>query len=82
MKDENNSIFPLRGVKILDLTRLIQGAFCTSTLGGVGAEVVKVEEIEVGDYGKPFHTPRHSLGKWFWKLTTRKQAESCTFYLR
>jgi crotonobetainyl-CoA:carnitine CoA-transferase CaiB-like acyl-CoA transferase len=55
MKDENNSIFPLRGIKVLDLTRLIPGAFCTSILGDVGAEVIKVEEIKVGDYARQIH---------------------------
>jgi crotonobetainyl-CoA:carnitine CoA-transferase CaiB-like acyl-CoA transferase len=41
---------PLSGTRILDLTRLLPGAFCTMVLAGMGADVVKVEEPGTGDY--------------------------------
>lgn len=41
---------PLSGVKILDLSRLLPGPFCTMLLADMGADVVKVEDPDGGDY--------------------------------
>jgi crotonobetainyl-CoA:carnitine CoA-transferase CaiB-like acyl-CoA transferase len=41
---------PLNGVKVLDITRLLPGGFCSHLLSEFGAEVIKVEEPGKGDY--------------------------------
>jgi alpha-methylacyl-CoA racemase len=41
---------PLAGVRVLDLSRLLPGGFCSLLLADYGAEVLKVEDTGLGDY--------------------------------
>ena len=44
------SELPLSDVRVLDLTRLLPGGFCSQLLADFGADVVKVEDTKMGDY--------------------------------
>jgi alpha-methylacyl-CoA racemase len=41
---------PLEGVRVLDLSRLLPGGFCSLLLADYGADVLKVEDMGLGDY--------------------------------
>ena len=41
---------PIDGVRVLDLSRLLPGGFCSLLLADFGADVVKVEDTGMGDY--------------------------------
>ncbi len=49
---------PLEGYRVLDLSRILAGPFCTMVLADQGAEVIKVERPDIGDdtrtWGPPF----------------------------
>jgi crotonobetainyl-CoA:carnitine CoA-transferase CaiB-like acyl-CoA transferase len=44
------SELPLSDIRVLDLTRLLPGGFCSLLLADLGADVVKVEDTGMGDY--------------------------------
>ena len=48
----------LDGIKVIDLSRVLAGPFCTMILGDMGAEVIKIESVDAGDetrgWGPPF----------------------------
>jgi len=52
---------PLAGVRVLDLTRLLPGPFCTLLLRRLGAEVIKLEPLRGGDWVR--YLPPHVEGR-------------------
>src|SRR5947209_15406235 len=41
---------PLDGLRVLDLTRLLPGGYCSLLLADFGADVIKLEDTRMGDY--------------------------------
>jgi len=57
---------PLEGVRVLDLSRLLPGGFCSLLLADFGADVLKVEDTGMGDYirwSPPFYDGAHESAR-------------------
>lgn len=52
---------PLKGIKILDLSRVLAGPTCTLLLADLGADVIKVEQVGKGDDTRSWSPPAAPL---------------------
>ncbi len=65
---------PLDGVKVLDLSRLLPGPFCSLLLSDMGAEVVKIEPPGKGDYTRWLPPIVDGMGAAFIALNRGKKS--------
>jgi len=72
---------PLHGVRVLDLSRVVSGPFCTMLLGDLGAEVIKIEEPRSGDESRTFGPP-FVAGESAYYLSVNRNKKSCALDLK
>ena len=71
---------PLKGVRILDLTRVLAGPYCAMLLGDMGAEVIKVEEPGKGDDTRGW--PPFAGGESTYFMSVNRNKKSITLNLK
>ncbi len=71
---------PLDGVRVVDLTRLLPGAYCTLVLADLGADVIKVEDPHGGDLMRTL--PPHVGGLSVYHHALNRNKRSVTLDLR
>ncbi len=64
---------PLAGIRVLDLTRLLPGPVATLHLADLGAEVIKIEDPQVGDYARTLGTGQGDDSAYFRMINRNKQ---------
>ncbi|MFW6076315.1 MAG: CaiB/BaiF CoA transferase family protein [Hyphomicrobiales bacterium] len=71
---------PLSGIRIIDLTRVLSGPFCTMLLGDMGAEVIKVEPPGKGDPIRNQGAMRDGLSWYFASFNRNKKSVELDLY--
>jgi CoA:oxalate CoA-transferase len=71
---------PLAGIRVLDLTRVLSGPFCTMLLGDLGADIIKVETPGEGDTVRAQGAIKDGLSWYFANYNRNKR--SITLNLR
>ncbi|PKL09194.1 MAG: carnitine dehydratase [Spirochaetae bacterium HGW-Spirochaetae-7] len=65
---------PLEGIRVLDLTRVLAGPFCTMMLSDLGAEIIKVEVPVTGDDSRMFGPFRNGQSLYFINVNRGKES--------
>jgi crotonobetainyl-CoA:carnitine CoA-transferase CaiB-like acyl-CoA transferase len=71
---------PLGGIRVLDLTRVLAGPFCSQILGDMGAEVIKIEEPGRGDDTRRW--PPFVGGEATYFMSVNRNKQSLTLNLK
>ncbi len=70
----------LSGLRVLDLTRVLAGPFCTMMMADMGAEVIKIEEPKRGDDSRAFAPFKNGESSYYMNLNRNKKG--CTLNLK
>ena len=69
-------MLPLEGIKIVDLTRVLSGPYCTMILADFGAEVIKIETPKTGDDSRAFGPYVNGESAYYMSINRNKKSIS------
>ena len=64
----------IKGIKVLDLTRLTPGAYATKLMAEMGADVVKIEDTGNGDYMRIVGPMVDDASVWYYAVNVSKKS--------
>jgi crotonobetainyl-CoA:carnitine CoA-transferase CaiB-like acyl-CoA transferase len=64
----------LAGIRVVDLSRILSGPFCSMFLADMGAEVIKIEDVEDGDPVRHQGVLRHGFSLYFASFNRNKRS--------
>ena len=76
----NEDTPPLKGIRVLDLSRVLAGPFCSMTLSDLGAEIIKVEIPGTGDDTRTFPPFINGMSSYY--LSVNRGKKSITMDLK
>lgn len=67
---------PLKGIRVIDLTRIVAGPYCSMVLGDFGAEIIKIEQPKTGDESRAWGPPwlEKTVSAYFISLNRNKKS--------
>jgi CoA:oxalate CoA-transferase len=65
---------PLSGLRVLDLTHMLAGPYCTWLLGALGAEITKIEKPDGGDFTRGIAPFAHGTSVYFASVNRNKRS--------
>jgi crotonobetainyl-CoA:carnitine CoA-transferase CaiB-like acyl-CoA transferase len=74
VQNQPHSEGALKGLRVVDMTRVLAGPFCTMFLADMGAEVIKVEEPDKGDDSRGYPPFLRGTSAYFTNLNRNKQS--------
>lgn len=74
-----NDKAPLKGIRVLDLTRIVAGPYCTMILGDLGADILKIERPGGGDESRKWGPPflPNSTDSVYFMACNRNKRSAC-----